>query len=218
MTQPLTIHTVISQVFGQNTFIAHLPDQDQCIIVDPGLDSTILLEFLAQRKLVPTAILNTHGHMDHIAGNQALKKEWPDCPLVIGAEEFEKLTDPAKNLSAQFGAPMTSPLADVLVNDGDTFSSAGIDLEILAIPGHSRGHVVYLWKGARPWTVFGGDVLFQGSIGRTDFPDGNLEQLLSAIREKLFVLPDDTVVYPGHGDSTTVGEEKQFNPFVGSGE
>ena len=90
-----------------------------------------------------------------------------------------------------------------------------MELEVLELPGHSRGHVVYVWKGDRPWVVFGGDVLFQGSIGRTDFPDGDMKRLLSGIREKLFVMPDDTIVYPGHGAPTTIGEEKRYNPFVG---
>ena len=110
---------------------------------------------------------------------------------------------------------LTSPPADYLVVDGDAYEAAGLTLEVLEIPGHSIGHVVYVWKAGDPWVVFGGDVLFQGSVGRTDFPDGDTQQLFAAIRAKLFVMPDETIVLPGHGSATTIGEEKRFNPFVG---
>jgi glyoxylase-like metal-dependent hydrolase (beta-lactamase superfamily II) len=96
------------------------------------------------------------------------------------------------------------------------YSAAGIDLEVAHIPGHSSGHVVFIWRGARPIVVFGGDVLFAGSIGRTDFPDGSFEELAAGIHTKLFTLPDDTIVLPGHGPATTVGDEKRTNPFVGA--
>jgi glyoxylase-like metal-dependent hydrolase (beta-lactamase superfamily II) len=111
-----------------------------------------------------------------------------------------------------------SPPADVLVDDGQHYSAAGLELEILTLPGHSAGHVVYLWKGGEPWVAFVGDVIFQDSIGRTDFPDGSFRQLRSGIREKLFPLPDQTILLPGHGPPTTVGQEKKHNPFVGLGE
>ncbi|MBP63233.1 MAG: MBL fold metallo-hydrolase, partial [Planctomycetaceae bacterium] len=88
-------------------------------------------------------------------------------------------------------------------------------LEVLDTPGHSPGHIVFVWKGHSPWLIFGGDVLFQGSVGRTDFTDGNFEELKRSIHTKLFVLPDDTIVLPGHGPQTTIGQEKQSNPFVG---
>ena len=215
MAAELVVHTVVSRMFGQNTFLLSLDQRSDCVIIDPGFDADAIQECLLEHKLTPKAILNTHGHVDHIAGNQFLKRAWPDCPLVIGANEADKLTDPMTNLSGQFGAGVTSPPADHLVKDGDVYEAAGLQFEILEIPGHSRGHVVYVWKGGQPWVVVGGDVLFQGSIGRTDFPDGNTDQLLSSIRSKLLVMPEDTVVLPGHGPSTTVGEERRSNPFVG---
>ncbi len=215
MAPQLFLHTVVSHMFGQNTFLAGLESRDDCVVVDPGFDAEAIQDCLSQHHLTPKAILNTHGHADHIAGNQFLKRCWPDCPLVIGENEVDKLTNPNANLSAQFGVGLTSPPADHLVKNGEVYSAAGLELEVIEVPGHSRGHVVYAWKGGEPWVVFGGDVLFQGSVGRTDFPDGNTEQLLTAIREKLLVLPDTTVVLPGHGPSTTVGREKQSNPYVG---
>ncbi len=110
--------------------------------------------------------------------------------------------------------PVVSPPADQLVVEGDALDLAGVPLEVREIPGHSPGHVVFIHR-ASPILVFGGDVLFRGSVGRTDFPGGNAEQLFEGIRGKLFTLPDDTVVYPGHGPVTTTGFEKNTNPFVG---
>src|SRR5262249_55956485 len=118
------------------------------------------------------------------------------------------------NLSAGFGTPITSPPADCLVREDDTIEYAGFTLEVREVPGHSSGHVVYIWSGGEPWIVFGGDVLFAGSIGRTDFPDGDFEQLARGIRGKLYTLPDSSIVFPGHGPRTTIGGQKRSNPFV----
>src|SRR5207302_10920312 len=121
------------------------------------------------------------------------------------------LTDADLNMSAPFGMPITSPPADRTVAEGDVLDVAGIRLEVLEIPGHSPGHVVFVYRGT-PLIVLGGDVLFRGSIGRYDLPGGSGPLLLSGIRSKLFALPADTVVYPGHGPVTTVGHEKRTNP------
>jgi glyoxylase-like metal-dependent hydrolase (beta-lactamase superfamily II) len=201
-------------MFGENAFIARLEGRSDCLVVDPGFDADRIIQRIEELGLTPAAILNTHGHADHIAGNSGLKRRWPDCPLIIGAQEASKLTDPEANLSGSYGVGMTSPPADRLVNDGDSFEVAGIELNVLATPGHSCGHVVYVHKGGSPWIVFGGDVLFQGSVGRADFPDSNPRVLADSIRGKLYTLPDDTIVLPGHGDATSIGQEKQFNPFV----
>ena len=207
--------TIVSAPFEENTFIASIADRDDCIVIDPGLEPNKIFDFLEQSSLVPAAILNTHGHSDHIAGNAAMKERWPDRPLIIGADDAEKLTDAEKNLSAPFGVELLSPPADRVVSEGDVVTAAGFELDVLETPGHSVGHVVFVFKATSPWVVFGGDVLFQGSIGRTDFPDGSFEQLRNAIHQKLFTMPDDTIVLPGHGPPTTIGEEKRSNPFVG---
>ncbi len=211
----LKLGTVVSQPFEENTYIAYLAKHKECLIFDPGFEPEAIFDFIDQLGLVPAAILCTHGHGDHIGGNEAMKQRWPDCPLVIGAGDEPLLSDPLLNLSAPFGIGVVSPPADRLLGDGERFLAAGFDLETREIPGHSPGHVVYVWHDSSPKYVFGGDVLFSGSIGRTDFPGGSFEQLRDGIRAKLFDLPDDTIVLPGHGPPTTIGEEKQSNPFVG---
>ena len=126
------------------------------------------------------------------------------------------MTDSNANLTGLFGLPIVSPKADRLLKEGEIVQAAGISLEVLEIPGHSPGHIVFVWRGA-PIRVFGGDVLFERGIGRSDFPGCNGPLLLKGIRSKLFALPPDTVVYPGHGGTTTIGEERAHNPFVGDG-
>ena len=211
----LRVASIVSVPFEENTYILHLDGGTDCLIVDPGFEPDKIFAHIEQYALTPVAVLCTHGHSDHIAGNGAMKERWPDVPLVIGANETEKLTDPFQNLSGQFGAPLTSPEADAVVREGEPYSAAGMDFDVYEIPGHSSGHVVFVWSGGTPNIVVGGDVLFNGSIGRTDFPDGSFEKLREGIHEKLFTLPDDTVVLPGHGPETTIGAEKANNPFVG---
>lgn len=210
----MILELVISEMFGENAFIAHLEGRDDCVVVDPGFDADAIISQIEEKGLTPVAILNTHGHGDHIAGNKGLKQRWPECPLVIGAAEASKLTNPEENLSTMFGLGLVSPAADHTVQEGDIYSAAGFDFHVLETPGHSIGHVVYLWKGESPWILFDGDMLFHGGIGRADFPDGDPHQLLESIRTKLYTLPNDTIVWPGHGDATTIGGEKKYNPFV----
>jgi glyoxylase-like metal-dependent hydrolase (beta-lactamase superfamily II) len=213
----IKLATIVSQPFGENTYIARLDGRDDCVVVDPGLEPEKIVRYLRKHELTPAALLNTHGHGDHIGGNGALKELWPRCPVVIGRDDASKLTDPIANLSASFGMSLVCPPADITVDEGDTYEAAGIEFQVRAIPGHSVGHVVYLWEGREPPLVFVGDVIFAGSIGRTDFPGGDHRGLVLGIRAKLFTLPDDTMLLPGHGPATTVGEEKRSNPFAGLG-
>jgi hydroxyacylglutathione hydrolase len=212
----LQIQTIVSMPFAENTYVVWHDGHTECVVVDPGLEPGDILDFLNDRGLTPAAILNTHGHADHIAGNHTLKKAFPAAPLVIGAGDALMLTDPAANLSLSYGFEIVSPLADRTVQEGDVLNFAGVALEVFDVPGHSPGHVVFVAR-EQPVLVLGGDVLFRGSIGRTDLPGGSFEQLASGIRTKLYTLPDDTVVYPGHGPTTTTGHEKRTNPFVEGG-
>lgn len=210
----LKIVTVVSSPFEENTYIAHIEGESGCLVVDPGLEPEKIIDLLVNQHLAPQAILNTHGHSDHIGGNTALKERWPDCPLVIGSGDAPMLTDAARNLSVNFGMPVVSPPADVTLADGEIYTAAGVRLEARLIPGHSPGHVVYVYHDHDPPVVFVGDVIFAGSIGRSDFPGGDLQSLLDGIRARLYTLPDETVLLSGHGPPTTVGREKKTNPFV----
>jgi len=207
------IHTIVSQPFAENTYVVWHPDRRDVLVIDPGLEPDLILEFLSDQGLTPAALLCTHGHGDHIGGNAALKEAYPEAPLIIGATEAPLLTNAHLNLSAGFGMPITSPPADSTVREGDVIDQAGIQLEVLDVPGHSPGHVVFVHRDA-PCRIFGGDVLFREGIGRYDFPGSNGPLLFQGIRTKMYTLPPDTVVYPGHGPVTTIGHEKKHNPFV----
>ena len=211
----IQVERVLSIPFEENCYVAHIEGRADCLVVDPGLEPQKIVDYLDSNGLVPAAILNTHGHSDHIAGNGFVKERWPEAPLVIGSGDAAKLTSAQLNLSSLFGASVTSPPPDRTLEDGQDYSAAGVELKILAIPGHSAGHVVYLCRDHDPPLVFVGDVIFSGSVGRTDFPDGDFQQLKQGIHAKLFTLPDETLLLPGHGPPTTVAQEKRSNPFVG---
>ena len=213
MTGSIQIHTLVSAPFQENSYIAWLNGRSDALVIDPGLEPDLILHFLEAEGLTVAAILNTHGHGDHIAGNGDVKGAFPSAPLIIGTHEARMLVDPEENLSALFGTAIVSPPADRLVNEGDVVEAAGIRLEVLEVPGHSPGHIVFVHRGA-PTIVFGGDVLFRGSIGRCDFPNSDGPLLLEGIRTKLYTLPNDTVIYSGHGPPTTIGQERRSNPFV----
>lgn len=210
----LQIHTIVSMPFAENTYVLRLEGRADAVVIDPGLEPDLIFNCLADNRLCPAVILNTHGHADHIAGNEAMKQAFPEAPLIIGKGDAPLLSDALANMSAPFGFEITSPPADRLVSEGDQIEFAGLTFDVLDIPGHSPGHVVYVLRGEPLIRVFGGDVLFQGSIGRTDFPGGDMGRLVSGIQKKLYAMPDETQVYPGHGPMTTIGEEKRTNPFV----
>jgi glyoxylase-like metal-dependent hydrolase (beta-lactamase superfamily II) len=210
---PLNIRLIVSRPFEENSYVVWREGRPDALVIDPGMEPEAILDCLEQEGLTLAGILNTHGHADHIAGNASMKKAYPDAPLVIGKGDAPMLTDAELNLSAAFGAPITSPPADRVVEDGEVIEMAGIPLEVRHIPGHSPGHVVFVHHGP-PVQVFGGDVLFAGSIGRCDFPGGSMKALLTGIREKLLSLGAEAEIYPGHGPDTTAGEEEGSNPFL----
>jgi len=210
----LLLGRIESAPFAENTFVVARPGDGGCLVVDPGFEPDAVIDWIESRGLEPRAILLTHGHSDHIAGNGSLKNRWPGLPILVGRGDAAKLTDPAGNLSGAFGFNLVSPPADRLLDDGESLELAGFAITVLAIPGHSSGHVVYRLDGLSPPVVLGGDVLFLEGIGRTDFPDGDFAALAAGIRRHLYTLPDDTLILPGHGEATTVGHERRHNPFV----
>lgn len=212
--ESLQVACVESQPFGENTYVVSRAGDHRCLVIDPGFEPQAIIEWLDSHGLEPEAILLTHGHSDHIAGNGTLREAFPALPIVVGRGDASKLIDPMGNLSGLFGLPITSPPADRLLDDEESFSVAGLAFRVMEIPGHSSGHVVFLVEGCTPPVVFGGDVLFREGIGRTDFPDGDFAALASGIRRRLYTLPAATVVFPGHGPETTVGHERRHNPFV----
>lgn len=201
--------------FDENSYLITLPGRQDGVIVDPGFEFPKILDEAEALGITPVAILNTHGHADHIAGNAAMKDRWPDSPLIIGEGDADKLTDPVGNLSAIFGFPMVSPKADQTVREGEVLELAGIRWTVRNTPGHCSGHVVFIASELDPVIVLSGDLVFVGGVGRVDFPDGNARQLVASIRDVLFTLPDSAVLLTGHGPTTTVGEEKRSNPYVG---
>lgn len=179
----------------------------EAVVIDPG-DVTRDLSHALNNTSV-RLIVNTHCHCDHCGGNAALMRD-THAPLAIHEDELPLLR--AMEVQAQmFGISVTpSPMPDQYLKEGDIVRAGSVELKVLDAPGHSPGHIMLLGDGF----VFAGDVLFAGSIGRTDLPGGDYHQLMRSIQSKLLTLPDDTVVYPGHGPATTIGEERRHNPFL----
>jgi glyoxylase-like metal-dependent hydrolase (beta-lactamase superfamily II) len=188
----------------------------QAMIVDAPEGSERTLEFCESRGLVPRVLVNTHGHADHIFANAMLKRKWPPMAIAIGKEDAEMAVRPLRNLSPLLGAWIKSPKPDRMLQNGDRIEVGRAVFEVLATPGHTRGGIsLFSHEGpdGKP-VVFTGDALFASGIGRTDFPGGSAETLLTSIRDRLLTLPPETVAYPGHGPATTIGEEARTNPFL----
>ena len=213
----LCIESLESTSFGQNAYVVHFDNSSDCFIVDAGFNADKIIRYIKKRSLNPVAILVTHGHLDHIAGNGDIREEWPDCKIYVGKEDAEKLVEPKGNLSENYGVPVITPAANKTLVDGDEITVAGIHLTVLHLPGHSQGHLIYRIEGEDGIVMFVGDVIFVDSIGRYDFPDGNYSDLIDGIRDKILTQPPETVLYPGHGPKTTVGREARYNPFLQGG-
>jgi glyoxylase-like metal-dependent hydrolase (beta-lactamase superfamily II) len=189
---------------------------NEAMLVDGPDGAERMVEFVRERGSTPVVLVNTHGHADHIQGNGLLKETWPDMTLAIGEGDAPMLVHPMKNMSPLMAAWVKSPEADRLLADGDTVTVGGAAFEVLSTPGHSPGGIsLYCPEGPDgTGVVFTGDALFAGGIGRTDLPGMSEETLLTAIRERLLTLPEETVVYPGHGPASTIGREKESNPWL----
>ncbi len=209
----MKIDRLILGEFETNSYVVRENESAvDCLVIDTGLDASDLVEFLQQHQLSPVAVVLTHGHVDHIVGLEALRRHFPHIKVYIHRLDAPMLADPRANLSVLTGTTFRSEPADVLLEDGDTVEEAGIRLKVLHTPGHTPGGICLYAESED--VVFVGDTLFADSVGRTDFPGGDMDQLLQSIRTKLFPLPDQTAAYPGHGMRTTIGREKRANPFL----
>jgi glyoxylase-like metal-dependent hydrolase (beta-lactamase superfamily II) len=198
--------------YQTNCMIVHPAGHSGCWIVDAGFEPRQMIARVRELGLNPEALILTHCHVDHIAGASDVKLTFPTLPIWVHEAESLWLTHPERNLSVFTGQPITGPEPDRLLRDGEKLTLGSTAWEVRHTPGHSPGSISLVCQAARVALV--GDALFAGSIGRTDFPGCSFEQLESSIRKKLYTLPDDTTIYPGHGPTSTIGREKKNNPFV----
>ena len=201
--------------FFENTFIIS-DSTNECIIIDPGCydknEKQILQDYILSNNLVPTRLINTHCHIDHILGNNFVSKTW-DLELEIHHKDIDLLRN-SKNIADLYGFVNyeNSPITNKFLVEGDIIEFGKSKLEVLFTPGHAPGHISLYSKNEN--FIISGDVLFNNSIGRTDLPGGNYSTLIDTIKSKILCLDDSTVVYCGHGPSTTVGKERVNNPFL----
>ena len=210
----LTVKPFTFSPVQENTYVVY-NETGECCIVDPGCyfgnERNELKEFIQNAGLTPKYLLNTHCHLDHVFGNHFVAETWG---LILHLHENEQpVLEYAPTFGLSWGLPFDNYNGDLIfLREDDTIRLGGDELLIMFTPGHSPGHISF-YSHAQQF-VLSGDVLFRQSIGRTDLPGGHHPTLLKSIREKLFTLPDDTVVYPGHGSTTSIGFEKTNNPFL----
>lgn len=210
----LKIQSFTFSPIQENTYLLY-NEFNQCVIIDPGCyfdaEKDQMAGFIEKKGLTPIMLLNTHCHLDHVFGNKFVSETWA---LTLHLHEKEKTVlefAPASGL--MWNMPFDNYTGDfIYLKEGDIIKIGEDELQVIEAPGHSPGHVCFYCRAQH--FIIGGDVLFQRSIGRTDLPGGDHQTLLNSIRQKLFVLPDATVVYSGHGPATTIGEEKAENPYL----
>ena len=213
----LQLESFIFNPFAENTYVVYDEDAKDCVIIDPGCGTTNeenqLFGFIDSHHLKPLLVISTHGHIDHIMGNEAVKKRYnikvAAHPDVKG--DYGHVRQQAMLFGLFTAADCAFPERDL--NDGDIIPVGNSTLEVICTPGHARGSVS-LYAELEGW-VFTGDALFCRSIGRTDLEGGNYEQLRTSIKERLFRLPDDTEVFSGHGEPTTIFDEQRYNMYIG---
>lgn len=182
----------------------------QCVLIDPAASPEQIKEMITQSGCMLQGILLTHGHYDHMLAAAAVREVY-GVPLCAGQAEKTLLSDAALNLSGIMGGKSVTQDVDRWLADGETLLMAGIKISVIATPGHTPGGVsYYVPEGGM---LFSGDTLFAESVGRTDFPGGSMSALVHSVKEKLFALPEETKVYPGHGEQTTIAYEKKYNPY-----
>ena len=209
----ISIQSFVFNPFQENTYVIY-DDTKESVIVDPGCydeeEKAELSDFIVDHKLTVKMLLNTHCHIDHVLGNAYIKEKYNTKLYIHPIEEF--VLNAQKVLAPHYGMHnYHEAKPDAFLQEGDHIEFGAQKFRVLFVPGHSPGHIAFYNERER--VVLAGDVLFQNGIGRTDLPGGNYETLISSIHQKLFTLPEEVSVYPGHGDETTIGMEKRTNPF-----
>lgn len=209
----ITVKTFVFNPFSENTYILY-DETKECVIIDPGCfdnkEQHEITDFIKSNNLIPKYILITHGHIDHVLGINFLKNTL-NIPIGVPNKEEETYNAVSSYASSYgFDGYKHSP-ADFLIDDGESINFGNSSLTTVYAPGHSAGHVAFLNKDEN--ICIGGDILFSGSIGRVDLPGGDYDTLINSIKNKLFTLNDSMVIYPGHGPTTTIKQEKATNPF-----
>ncbi len=195
--------------FFVNSYIVGDPESKKGFIIDPGWGAAEIISHVDRYGLKIESIILTHGHADHIVALDEVRKHF-GAIVMIGDKDAPMLTNPDANLSASLGEQLTAGAADKILHEGDIVSAGRFQFKVLETPGHTMGSISLFGHGV----VFTGDALFLGSVGRTDFPGSSHETLMESIIQKLLVLPEETIVYSGHGPDTTIGQERDFNPFL----
>ncbi|HGJ67111.1 TPA: MBL fold metallo-hydrolase [bacterium] len=206
----MIIRSLALGLMQANCYLLECEKTNSAVVIDPGGDTEEILNLIKKGNLELKAIINTHGHIDHIASNNDLKKN-SSAKLYIHKADADMITNPQKNLSFFIGEPFISVSADILLKDGDIIDIGEISLKVRHTPGHSPGSICLIADGV----IFTGDLLFAGSIGRYDFPGSSYDQIMLSLK-MIMELDNDIIVYSGHGPKTTIGEEKKNNPFLQS--
>jgi len=201
--------SVIVGALETNCYIVYCEETLECAVIDPGAEPEKIFRLIGHKGLKPTILINTHGHVDHIGANRDIKDKF-DIPLYLHAADKPMLESVLQSELSFFLGAKESPPPDKYLEEGDEIKIGYVSLSVIHTPGHSPGSVCLMGDGI----LFSGDTLFFGGVGRTDLPGGSWSEMESSIREKIFTLPADTVVLPGHGPTTTVDQETKFNPFI----
>lgn len=196
---------------GTNVYVAYDEALKEAVVIDPADRGGDIYEAVSNAGLTVTGILLTHGHFDHIGGVNELKK-LSGCRIYASSKEEELLSDSDLNESGSMGREPVTATADVWLEDGDSINIGGMNIVAIYTPGHTIGSISYYLEKEK--VLFSGDTLFNESVGRTDFPTGSMSMIIDSVNNKLLVLPEDVIVYPGHGPSTSIGNEKKYNPFI----
>lgn len=208
----LQVETFALGDWQTNCYLLSREGSSDCWVIDAGFSPKPMIDHIRRAGLTPKQIILTHAHLDHIGGLDNFRALWRDLPILIHEAEAEFLINPALNLSMFIGMRLIAPQATALLQHGQVLDIAGTSFEVRHTPGHSPGGITLYSPAER--LAFVGDTLFHDSIGRYDFPTSDGAALLRSIHEQLMTLPDDTRVLPGHGPATTIGRERQHNPYM----